>query len=124
MLKKVKKLVKKHPQQEWVQAIRTAFNSDSLVQVRMVRGPFTAGKSVYSDYYAFGLGERPEPMPSFPATGVVGVLQKKGPDSYEDVRGEVTADYQSQLEKQWVSELRKKYTVVLYPEALATVNKH
>ena len=124
VLKKVKKLIKKHPQQEWVQAIRTAFNSDSLVQVRMVRGPFTAGKSVYSDYYAFGLGERPEPMPSFPATGVVGVLQKKGPDSYEDVRGEVTADYQSQLEKQWVSELRKKYTVVLYPEALATVNKH
>lgn len=124
VLKKVKKLVKKHPQEEWVQAIRSAFNSDSLIQVRMIRGPFTVGKSVHADYYAFGIGERPESVPALPVTGVVGKLQKKGPDSYEDVRGEVTADYQSMLEKQWVNELRKKYTVVLYPEVLATVNNH
>ena len=124
VLKGVKKVIKKQPQKEWVKVIRSTYNSDSLVQVRMVRGPFTMGKSVHADYYAFGVGERPDTMPSFPVTGVVGKLQKKGPDTYEDVRGEVTADYQSLLEKQWVSELRKKYTVVLYPEALATVNKH
>ena len=124
ILNGVKKLVKKQPQDDWVKAIRSAYNSDSLVQVRMVRGPFTKGKSTYADYYAFGVGERPDTMPSFPAVGVVGKLQKKGPDTYEDVRGEVTADYQNLLEKQWVSELRKKYTIVLYPEALATVNKH
>ena len=124
ILNGVKKLVKKQPQDDWVKAIRSAYNSDSLVQVRMVRGPFTQGKSTYADYYAFGVGERPDTMPSFPAVGVVGKLQKKGPDTYEDVRGEVTADYQSLLEKQWVSELRKKYTIVLYPEVLATVNKH
>ena len=124
VLKGVKKVVKKQPQGEWVKAIRSAYNSDSLIQVRMVRGPFTIGKSIHADYYAFGVGERPDTVPSFPVTGVVGKLQKKGPDTYEDVRGEVTADYQSQLEKQWVSELRKKYTIVLYPEVLATVNKH
>ena len=124
ILNGVKKLVKKQPQEDWVKTIRSAYNSDSLVQVRMVRGPFTVGKSAHADYYAFGVGERPDTMPSFPAVGVVGKLQKKGPDTYEDVRGEVTADYQSLLEKQWVSELRKEYTVVLYPEALATVNKH
>ena len=124
ILKGVKKVVKKQPQKEWVKVIRSAYNSDSLVQVRMVRGPFTMGKSVHADYYAFGVGERPDTVPSFPVTGVVGKLQEKGPDTYEDVRGEVTADYQSLLEKQWMSELRKKYVVVLYPEALATVNKH
>ena len=123
-LKGVKKVVKKQPQSEWVNSIRSAYNSDSLIQVRMVRGPFTVGKSVYADYYAFGVGERPDTVASYPVTGVVGKLQKKGPDTYEDVRGEVTADYQNQLEKQWVSELRKKYTIILYPEALATVNKH
>ena len=90
----------------------------------MVRGPFTVGKSPHADYYAFGVGERPDTVPSLPVTGVVGKLQKKGPDTYEDVRGEVTADYQNHLEKLWVNELRKKYTVVLYPEAIATVNKH
>lgn len=122
--KGVQKVVKKQPQTEWVKAIRSAYNSDSLVQVRMVRGPFTKGKSVHADYYAFGIGERPDTVPSYPVTGVVGKLQKKGPDTYEDVRGEVTADYQALLEKQWVNELRKRYSVVLYPEVLATVNKH
>lgn len=122
--KGVQKVVKKQPQTEWVKAIRSAYNSDSLVQVRMVRGPFTKGKSVHADYYAFGIGERPDTVPSYPVTGVVGKLQKKAPDTYEDVRGEVTADYQALLEKQWVNELRKRYSVVLYPEALATVNKH
>ena len=124
VLKGVKKVVKKQPQKEWVKVIRENFNSGSLIQVRMVRGPFTVGKSVHADYYAFGVGERPEAQESLPFTGVGGKLQKKGPDTYEDVRGEVTADYQALLEKQWVSELRKKYPVVINPDALATVNNH
>lgn len=124
VLKEVRKVVKKQPQKEWVKVIRSAFNSDSLIQVRMIRGPFTVGRSVYADYYAFGVGERPETVKSYPVTGAIGKLQKKGPDTYEDVRGEVTADYQSMLEKQWISELRKKYSVVLYPDALETVNNH
>ena len=124
ILNGVKKAVKKQPQKEWVNIIRGTFNSDSLVQVRMMRGPFTVGKTPYADYYAFGVGERPDTVPGFPVTGVVGKLQKKGPDTYEDVRGEVTADYQNHLEQLWVKELRKRYTVVLYPEAIATVNRH
>ena len=124
ILNGVKKAVKKQPQKEWVNIIRGTFNSDSLVQVRMMRGPFTVGKTPYADYYAFGVGERPDTVPGFPVTGVVGKLQKKGPDTYEDVRGEVTDDYQKHLEQLWVKELRKRYTVVLYPEAIATVNRH
>ena len=116
--------MKKKPQEEWVKEIRAAYNSDSLVQVRMVRGPFTKGKSVHADYYAFGKGERPEALEGYPATGVVGKLLKKEPETYEDVRGALTADYQNHLEQLWVKELRKKYTVVLYPDAIATINKH
>ena len=124
VLKKVQKLVKKQPQKEWVKVIREAFNSDSLLQVKMVRGPFKATQNMYADYYAFEQGERPDTVAGFPVTGVVGKLQKKGPDSYEDVRGPVTADYQNYLEQLWVKELRKRYAVTLYPEALETVNKH
>lgn len=124
VLKKVQKLVKKQPQKEWVKVIREAFNSDSLLQVKMVRGPFKATQNVYADYYAFEQGERPDTVAGFPVTGVIGKLQKKGPDSYEDVRGPVTADYQNHLEQLWVKELRKRYAVTLYPEALETVNKH
>jgi peptidyl-prolyl cis-trans isomerase SurA len=117
-------VVKKQPQQEWVKIIREHFNSDSLMQVKMIRGPFKAGKNVYADYFAFEQGERPDTVAGFPVTGIVGKLQKKGPDSYDDVRGPLTADYQNHLEQLWVKELRKRYPVVLYPEALATVNKH
>lgn len=124
MLEDVKKLVKKQPKKEWVMLIRKTYNCDSLIQVRMIRGPFKAGKNVYADYYAFKQGERPEAVEGYPVTGVIGKLQKKAPDTYEDVRGPLTADYQNYLEKQWVEELRKKYTVVLYPDAIATVNKH
>jgi peptidyl-prolyl cis-trans isomerase SurA len=124
VLKQVQKLVKKQPQKEWVKVIREAFNSDSLLQVKMVRGPFKATQNVYADYYAFEQGERPDTVAGFPVTGVIGKLQKKGPDSYEDVRGPVTADYQNLLEQLWVKELRKRYSVTLYPEALETVNKH
>ena len=124
VLKKVQKLVKKQPQKEWVKVIREAFNSDSLIQVKMVRGPFKVTQNVFADYYAFEQGERPDTVPGFPVTSVIGKMQKKGPDSYEDVRGPVTADYQNHLEQLWVKELRKRYAVTLYPEALETVNKH
>ena len=124
ILKQVKKAIKRQPQKEWVKLIRETCNSDSLIQVKMVRGPFKAGKNVYADYYAFGQGERPDTVAGYPVTTALGKLQKKGPDTYEDVRGAVTADYQNQLEQLWVKELRQKYTVTLYPEALATVNKH
>ena len=124
ILQQVKALAKKYPQQEWIKEFRAAFNSDSLIQVKMVRGPFKVGKNVYADYYAFGKGERPDTVAGYPITAVVGKLQKKGPDTYEDVRGEVTADYQSHLEQLWVKKLRAKYPVVLYREALSTVNRH
>ena len=124
ILQQVKALAKKYPQQEWIKEFRAALNSDSLIQVKMVRGPFKVGKNVYADYYAFGKGERPDTVAGYPITAVVGKLQKKGPDTYEDVRGEVTADYQSHLEQLWVKKLRAKYPVVLYREALSTVNRH
>lgn len=124
ILQQVKALAKKYPQQEWIKEFRAALNSDSLIQVKMVRGPFKVGKNVYADYYAFGKGERPDTVAGYPITAVVGKLQKKGPDTYEDVRGEVTADYQSHLEQLWVKKLRAQYPVVLYREALSTVNRH
>ena len=58
----------------------------------------------------------------YPIDAVYGKLLKN-PKEMSDVRNQVTADYQAQLEKQWIAELRKKYTVEVYPEIVATVNK-
>ena len=48
----------------------------------------------------------------------------KAPKEYSDVRGQVVADYQDQLEKEWVARLRQRYAVVVNKDVLATVNKH
>ena len=57
--------------------------------------------------------------------GVDALLKKrdgKKKVGLEDIKDLVVADYQDLLEKQWVSELRKKYKVVVFPKVLATVN--
>ena len=46
------------------------------------------------------------------------------PQDIDDVRGEVTSDYQNELEKNWIEGLRKKYPVNIDKKVLATVNKH
>ncbi len=52
------------------------------------------------------------------------VKKLKAPEDLDDVRSLVISDYQEELEKEWVKSLRQKYSVVVNPEVLATVNKH
>ncbi len=58
-----------------------------------------------------------------PIAFVFGKLLKKMPEAYTDVRGQVTADYQTYLEKVWVKKLNKKYPVEIYEDVLKTVNR-
>ena len=44
-----------------------------------------------------------------------------GPKSYADSKGMVTADYQNHLEKQWLDQLKKKYSVTIDKSVLATI---
>ncbi|MBO4589959.1 MAG: peptidylprolyl isomerase [Bacteroidaceae bacterium] len=124
VLKDVKKSLKKVDQKEWIPTIRAKFNSDTL-QVKIIRGPFTPGKNAFADYYGFkNTKEQPEPIKGFPCVAAIGEVQKKMPKTYEDVRGAVTADYQTELEQKWVAELRKRYPFTVYKDVLDTVNKH
>ena len=59
----------------------------------------------------------------YPIDATFGKLLK-APKEYSDVRGQVVADYQDMLEKEWVARLREKYPVVVNKQVLATVNKH
>ena len=43
---------------------------------------------------------------------------------YEEVKAAVVTDWQVELEKRWVAELRGRYAVEIDEEALKTVNKH
>ena len=59
----------------------------------------------------------------YPIDATYGKLLKK-PQDYTDVRGLVVADLQEELEKQWVAELRKRYSFSVNEEVLKAVNKH
>lgn len=49
---------------------------------------------------------------------------KKKPKQWTDVSDKVVSDYQAEREQAFVEQLRKRYPVVIYKEALKTVNNH
>lgn len=120
----VRDCVKNLPFSEWNEKLRTTFNNDSVLRIRVEKGIFKKGDNAFIDKMVFDTDTVPAQVKNYPIDAVYGKLLKKKPESYEDVRGLVTADYQEMLEKQWVAELRKTYPVEVYREALKTVNNH
>jgi peptidyl-prolyl cis-trans isomerase SurA len=52
---------------------------------------------------------------------VVNSILTPSPKAFEDVQGQVTADYQNFLDKQWIDTLRAKYAVVVNQDILKQV---
>lgn len=105
--------------------LKETLNKDSVVV--MVSGPYLAKKGDNStiDKLAFGDASR-EVKPlrkGYIYTTVTGKIQKK-PLSYLDVKNDVEADLQKELEDKWVQELRKKYKFTVNNDILKTVNNH
>ena len=123
-VKAVQDCVKGLPFDKWGEKLRTTFNNDSTLRIRVEQGIFKKGDNAFIDKMVFKKDTTVNQIKNFPIDAVYGKLLKKKPESYEDVRGLVTADYQEMLEKQWVAELRKKYPVEVYQDVLKTVNKH
>ena len=122
--KKIKKALKKTEEQEWSKMLRATFCKDSLTQVRSVAKMFVKGDNPYVDYRVFRSEEQPKERNTYPYYDVYGRMMKKGPQKWTDVKSEVISDYQALKEKEFVEELRKKYTVEIFEEALKTVNNH
>ncbi|MGP1467285.1 MAG: foldase protein PrsA [Porphyromonadaceae bacterium] len=109
---------------KWAEKLRTTFNADSVLRIRVEKGIFKEGDNAVIDKMVFKKDTTLTPMKDFPIDSTYGKLLKKGPESYDDVRGLVTADYQEEMEKAWVNELRKRYKVVVNDDVVGTVNKH
>lgn len=122
--KKIKKVLKKTDENEWQKAIRDAFNQDSLTQVRVQKKMFVKGDNPYVDYRVFGSKEEPKDRKGYAYFDAYGRKLKKGPEKWTDVKNEVISDYQALKEKEYVEELRKKYSVEIFEEVLKTVNNH
>ena len=123
-VKAVRECVKDVPFSKWAEVLRSTFNNDSVLRIRVEKGIFKEGDNAFIDKMVFKKDTTVTPVKDFPIDAVYGKLLEKKPDSYEDVRGLVTADYQEMLERQWVAELRRKYPVEIYRDVLETVNKN
>ena len=122
-VKAVKNCVAKVPFKEWGKTLRTTFNNDSTIRVRVEKGLFKAGDNALIDREIFKKKAEVKPVKDYPIDAVYG-KKLKAPEELDDVRSQVVSDYQEVLEKEWVKDLRKKYAVTVNREVLATVNKH
>lgn len=120
----VKNCVKKLNFKDWADALRKAFNNDSIIRIRVEKGLFKEGDNALVDRDVFKKDTTVTEVKDYPLDATYGKILKSGPEDYTDVRGLVTADYQDELEKQWVADLRKRYTVTVDREVLKTVNNH
>lgn len=123
-VKAVKDCVKKLKFDEWADALRKTFNNDSIIRIRVEKGLFKKGDNALIDHEIFKVDTAATPVKDYPIDATYGKILKKGPEDYTDVRGLVTADYQDELEKEWIAGLRRKYAVEINREVLNTVNKH
>ena len=97
--------------------MRKKFGND----VRVERIIAAKGDNAISDYLFFG-GELPKDATKNwnKFYGFGGHLAQQ-PEEAIDVRGQVTADYQNALERQWVQDLRKRHKVKVNDKVLKTV---
>lgn len=119
----VKMAVKDLAFDKWNEKLRSTFNNDSVLRIRVEKGVFKKGDNALVDKYEFGEEATVKEMKGYPNTATYGKIIK-APENYTDVRGLVVADYQEQLEAAWVAELRKKYVVKVDKAVLSTVNNH
>ena len=122
-VKAVKDCVAKIPFKTWGDKLRITFNNDSTIRIRVEKGIFKKGDNALVDRDIFKEKVEVKPMKDYPIDAVYG-KKLKAPEDLDDVRSLVISDYQEELEKEWVKSLRQKYSVVIDPEVLATVNKH
>ena len=123
-VKAVANCVKKLKFDDWNEALRTTFNGDSVIRIRVEKGLFKKGDHGLIDRECFKVADaKVDSVKGYPIDAVYGKMLKK-PEDYTDVRGLVTADLQDEMERFWVADLRKKYPVVINENVLKTVNKH
>lgn len=123
-VKAVRNSIKNVPFKDWAETLRKTFNSGKEIRIRVEKGLFKEGDNALVDSVVFKKrGAKVSKLKDYPIDATYG-KKISAPQDIDDVRGEVVSDYQNELEKKWIEELREKYPVEIDKEVLATVNKH
>ena len=121
-----KKILKKEKDStKWAKAL-SVLNTDT-VNVRISNGVYKQGDDKNIDLLVFGVkpttgGSSTTAVKGLPVVDSFGKIVKK-PETMDDVKGQIMADYQAQKEQEWVEELRKKYAFTVNEDVLKQVNK-
>lgn len=115
----IAKQIIKNAQPDSVQSyLKQRLNTDSTTVVTCIYGLWAEGQSASIDKYVFGKKDaKVKENEALPVVTTVG-KKIKLPETYMDVRNQVTTDYQDYLEQQWVKSLRAKYPVEINNEVL------
>ncbi len=123
-VKAVANCVKKLKFEDWNEALRSTFNNDSIIRIRVEKGIFKKGDNKLIDQRVFKVKDvQVDSVKGYPIDAVYGKILKK-PQDYTDVRAQVITDLQDEMERLWVADLRKKYSFTVRQDVLNTVNKH
>ena len=103
--------------------LKQRLNIDSTTVVTCVYGLWTEGQNANIDKYVFGKADaKVKVNENLPIVTTVGKKLKK-PEVYQDVRNQVTTDYQDYLEQEWVKSLRAKYPVEINNDVLTQIKQ-
>ena len=122
-LDRIKEILAGQSFENYKSAIEENLPKDSVRTVRVEVGIFAVGDNAWVDSMVFGQGDGGRLRHGFVVVDTVGEVIE-APETYKDVKGLVTADYQKHLEDKWVKSLRKKYKVKVDKDVLKTVNNH
>ena len=122
-LDRIKEILAGQSFENYKSAIEENLPKDSVRTVRVEVGIFAVGDNAWVDSLVFGQGDGGKLRHGFVTVDTVGEVIE-APETYKDVKGLVTADYQKHLEEKWVKSLRKKYKVKVDKDVLKTVNNH
>ena len=123
-LKKIKNLAAKNPNLD-------AFDFSNLVKDNVrkdystKKGAWVKGENAILDKYYFKSipADSTVEMEKFPLVFIYG-KESKIPQWHTSVKGKVIADYQKELEKNWINNNRRLYPVVIKEDVYKTVNNH
>ena len=102
-----------------IKILPAEMNNDSVRVVRIKKGLFAPGDNKVVDALELNK-ENQYKDKTYPEAFLKGVVMAQ-PESYEDVKGLVTSDYQNHLDKEWIKKLRKKSKIEINKDVLKTV---
>lgn len=115
---RVEKILKTNTEEEAEELIRKEFLNNKVTLVKIEKGVFPKGANLAVDDKIYQTATYSSS--AYPFVSTRGAVIS-APQSYLDVKGLVTADYQTYLEEEWVKKLRKKYDVIINKEVLKTI---